>query len=112
MAGEEDASDAVLQEVSDDARTEAAAPENERAEDATVDGDDEDHLPALIGVCESEDDALDESTGGGAFCDGGELALEIATEDGLLTDAGGEGDEEIDGDLGEQCGGAVVSRLR
>lgn len=100
MPGEEDTGDAVLKEMGDDAGTQASAPERERAEQAAVDGDNDDHLPTLIGVCESEDDALNERSEGSVLCVGGELALEVAAEDGFLADAGGGGDEEIDSDFG------------
>lgn len=109
MPCEEDAGDAVLKEVGDDARPQASAPDRERTEQAAVDGDDHDHLPALIGVREAEEDALDEGSDERAFRVGRELTLKIAAEDGLLTDAGGEGDEEVDGDLE---GGVGEQRLQ
>src|SRR5580698_2375149 len=99
MPREKDARDAVLQEMGDDAGTQAAPPKRERAEHAAVDGDDKDHLPTLVGMCEPEDDALDEGTGGDASCEEGELALEIAAKDGLFADSSCESDEEIDSDL-------------
>src|SRR5215469_14278084 len=101
MPGKKDAGNAVLQEVGDDPGTKASPPEYKRTEHAAVDGDDHSHLPPLIRVRESKQDSLNESAGGGAFCVGAELALQIAAEDGLLADAGGNADQKINGDL---CG--------
>lgn len=108
---EEEAADAVLKEVGDDAGAQTLAPEHKRTEHAAVDGDDHDHLPALIGVREPEEDALDESSDGCAFCEGGELALQIAAEDGFFTDAGGEGDQEIERDLCRRVGKYLLHAL-
>ena len=88
---QQQAPDGVLEEVGHHAGAKALAPQGERAEHAAIDGDDDHHTCALIGMRRAEENALQKEAGGGACSPCGELASQVTAEDGLLADAGGEG---------------------
>src|SRR5262249_30109637 len=74
----------------DHIRSQVAAPPSEPSIKHSQHADDQHLLQSLIGMSQTEDNALQQHSGNHAVCISDKLLLKIATEDDLLTDAGGD----------------------
>ena len=85
-----DAADRILPSVRHDARFDAAAEYGQDAEQNSEDSNQNRLAAALITMSKAENGGRENHSSGGAAAPRGKLALEIAAEDGFLTNAGGD----------------------